>query len=275
MKKSKNAATLVSGILIGAMLTGPAAHAAEQYLKAYHSTQSFYLNGEKVAVEAYNIEGHNYLQLAELGKLLGVSVAYLASDNSVQIGTASQAVKAQGSTVNLPADGSRYMPQIGDVIQCNDGYKYTITDISRWDKNAFASGPMGALPTAACDWSLLEQPKLPTAEARHFTVGEDEYMFVRNLYETRRMLYTLYNAIGENDQTWRNGKPVLSSKGNQLVHIRLTIPDGTTSQVFWPWRATEITNLFNSCPPGSYAMESWDVYKNGVFQRTEYKIHVS
>lgn len=115
MKKSKNAATLVSGILIGAMLSGPAAHAAEQYLKAYHSTQSFYLNGEKVAVEAYNIEGHNYLQLAELGKLLGVSVAYQDSDNSVQIGTASQAVKAQDSTVNLPADGSRYMPKIGDV----------------------------------------------------------------------------------------------------------------------------------------------------------------
>lgn len=117
--------------------------------------------------------------------------------------------------------------------------------------------------------------KFPDADRMILTDQMDKYMFVRNLYETRRMLYTLYNAIGDNDQTWRNGKPVLSSKGNQLVHIRLTIPDGTTSQVFWPWRATEITNLFHSCPPGTYSMESWDVYKNGVFQRTEYKIHVS
>ena len=57
---------------------------------------------------------------------------------------------ADGS-INLPADGSQYIPQSGDVIRCDDGSNYTITDVSRWDKNMFASGPVGALPEPTCD----------------------------------------------------------------------------------------------------------------------------
>ena len=38
-------------------------------------------------------------------------------------------------SINLPADGSQYVPQEGDVIRCDDGTNYTITDVSRWDKN--------------------------------------------------------------------------------------------------------------------------------------------
>ena len=97
---------------------------------------------------------------------------------------------------------------------------------------------------------------------------------MRNLYETRRMLYTLYNAIGDNPETWQNGAPVLHPSGNPKVKINLSISDDLNPQVFWPWRESEIVNLFNSCPPGTYSMEAWDVYKDGVFQRTEYNIHV-
>ena len=164
---------------------------------------------------------------------------------------------------------------MGDVIRCNDGTDYTIKDVSRWDKNAFSSGPLGELPAATCDWSKLPQPEMPQAEARHFTSGGQDYLFQRNLYETRRMLYTLYNAIGENPETWQNGAPVKFPSGNDKVEINLTIPAEVTPQSFWPWRAEQITELFNSCPPGTYSMEAWDVYKNGVFQYTEYSIYVS
>lgn len=180
---------------------------------------------------------------------------------------------ADGS-INLPADGTQYIPEAGDVIRCDDGSNYTITDVSRWDKNMFASGPVGALPEPTCDWSLLPQPELPEPDARHFSVDGREYLFARNLYETRRMLYTLYNAIGENPETWQNGAPILHTSGNPKVNINLSIDEGLNPQVFWPWRESEIVNLFNSCPPGTYSMEAWDVYKDGVFQRTEYNIHV-
>lgn len=181
---------------------------------------------------------------------------------------------ADGS-INPPADGSLYVPQAGDVIRCDNGTNYTITDVSRWNKNMFATGPVGELPEPTCDWSLLSQPKLPASEARHFSEGGREYLFVRNLYETRRMLYTLYNAIGDNSETWQSGVPVTHPSGNPKVKINLSIADDLTAQVFWPWRASEITGLFDSCPPGTYSMEAWDVYKDGVFQRTEYHIHVS
>ena len=180
---------------------------------------------------------------------------------------------ADGS-INPPADGSRYVPQAGDVIRCDDGSNYTITDVSRWDKNMFASGPVGELPEPTCDWSLLPQPELPAPEARHYSTNDHEYLFVRNLYETRRMLYTLYNAIGDNTETWQNGAPVLHPSGAPKVQIYLSIDDGLYPQVFWPWRANQIVDLFDSCPPGTYRMEAWDVYIDGVFQRTEYNIHV-
>ena len=161
---------------------------------------------------------------------------------------------------------------MGDQILCDDGSTYTITDVSRWDKNMFQDGPLPELPTATCDWSLMPQVELPAPEVRRYSSAGQDYLFARNIYETRRMLYTLYNAIGDNPETWKDGKPVLHPSGNAKVNISLTIPAEITPQTFWPWRATEITNLFNSCPPGTYYMEAWDVYKNGVFQRTEYNI---
>ena len=63
--------------------------------------------------------------------------------------------------------------------------------------------------------------------------------------------------------------------GNDKVKINLTIPAEVTPQSFWPWRAEQITELFHSCHPGTCSMEAWDVYKNGVFQYTEYSIYVS
>ena len=180
---------------------------------------------------------------------------------------------ADGS-INLPADGSQYIPQVGDVIRCDDGTNYTITDVSRWDKNMFASGPIDPLPEPTCDWSLLPQPELPKMEVRHWQNETGDHLRVRNLYETRRMLYTLYNAIGDNPMTWENGAPKLNAKGIFPVYINLSIPDDLSYQMFWPWRASEIVNLFNSVPPGTYSMQAWDVYKDGVYLHTEYQIHV-
>lgn len=278
--RGKNTGLILAGFLVGLSIV-PAAHAVSEYLTATPSTQTFYVDGQQVEMEAYAINGNNYIKLRDVGRLVDFGVDYDAATNSVQISTAAPyqeeaptAAASADGTVTLPTDGSRYVPKIGDVVRCDDGYEYAITDVSRWDANAFADGPLGELPAPACDWSLLDQPTMPTMEVRHYTINGEEYMFIRNLYETKRMLYTLYNAIGANDQTWRDGGPVLRKDGTQLVRIELSIPKGSNPQAFWPWKPERLTEVFNSCPPGTYQMEAWDTYKNGVFQKTEYNLKV-
>lgn len=272
--------SFVTGLLVGvALFSGTTAYAAG--IMAERSTNRIFVDSKEVQIEAYAIHNNNFMQLRDVGKAVGFNVYWNAADGSVQIETGkpytgeAPTQTSAAKTVTLPTDGSQYVPQAGDVIRCDDGTNYTIKDVSRWNNSAFSSAPLGELPTATCDWSKLPQPEMPRAEARHFTSGGQDYLFQRNLYETRRMLYTLYNAIGGNPETWQNGQPVKFPSGNDKVKINLTIPADVTPQSFWPWRSEQITELFNSCPPGTYSLEAWDVYKNGVFQYTEYSIHVS
>ena len=153
---------------------------------------------------------------------------------------------------------------MGDVIRCDDGSDYTITDVSRWDASLFASGPIGELPTATCDWSKFLDTELPAPDARHFQNGDTDTLLLRNLYETRRMQYTLYNLIGSDSAAWNNGAPYAT--------VKLRIDSDVAVGYFWPWRESEITNLFRSRPISQYAVEAWDVYENGVFQHTRYLI---
>ena len=261
----------LSGLLAGAALFGGSTALAAE------------ATGEKnVQLDACTINGSVYVRLEDAAQAAGFSYTYDAADNTVTINpeTASSAAatdkagltrNADGS-INVPQDGSQYVPTAGDVIRCDDGTNYTITDVKRWDGNMFASGPVGPLPTAACDWSQFDQPELPKGEARHFTVEKEEYLFIRNLYETRRMLYTLYNAMGSHTATWKDGQAVRRSDGTPWVHIQLSLPKGESVFDFWPWSAEEVTGSLAAAPCGDRCMEAWDVYKDGVFQRTEYKM---
>jgi hypothetical protein len=178
-------------------------------------------------------------------------------------------------SINPPSDGSRYVPQAGDVIRCDDGSNYTITDVSRYDKNMFASGPVGDLPDPTCDWSSFPETELPSVEARRFQLEHGDYLFIRNLYESLRMQYTIQNLAGNHPETSENGKLRCRSDGTPTVRINLTIDDSLTAQSFWPWRDSELKKIFESCPSGTYSMEAWDVYADGIFLYTEYKVHVS
>ncbi len=271
MQKGKNMGLVAAGFLAGIMIGAPTAQAAVEYLQAYPSRNEIYVNGQQVQMEAYTINGSNYVKLRDIGQAVGFNVYWA---DAVQIDT-TQGYTGQAPTnvVMLPADGSRYIPKIGDQIPCPDGTTYTITDVSRWDKNAFADGPVGELPTAACDWSSFPAVQLPEPEVRHYHLNAGDYLFVRNLYETRRMQYTLMNLAGNHPQTSVNGKLKYGSKGTPAVRIHLQVPEDINAHPFWPWRESEIANLFNSCPPGDYYMAAWDVYKDGVFQRTEYNIY--
>lgn len=277
----KTILTLFAGMLFGAALfSGGVAHAAEIFYKAFPSTNVIYLDGQRVELAAFTINGSNYVKLRDMGKLVGFNVYW---DGAVQIDsdapytgvgpngkTVSQPTderrltyNADGS-INVPQDGSKYIPQAGDRIRCDDGYIYEIKDVSRYDNNVFAGGPVGPLPAPTCDWSTFPEVEIPAVEVRHFAHDDGDSMFIRNLYETRRMQYTIYNAIGREPSAWRDGKPLMT------IALAIDPADEPYTQAFWPWRDSELEKLVHSRPNSHYYVEAWDYYSKGIFQYTRY-----
>lgn len=90
---------LLTGILMGAVLLGGnISQAAETFLKAFPSTHTFYLDGQPVEMEAYNINGNNYVMLRDIGKALGFNVYW---SDGVRIDTTSPYTGAAPSAVSI------------------------------------------------------------------------------------------------------------------------------------------------------------------------------
>ena len=79
----KSVALMLTGMVIGASLSGPVACAAAEYFQAYRSGQPIYVNGQQVQLEAYAIDGHNYVKLRDIGQAVGFEVYWDGS--AVQI----------------------------------------------------------------------------------------------------------------------------------------------------------------------------------------------
>ena len=270
MKNSKRSiAFVLAGMMLGTLLTGPVASAAEQ-LTAQRSTQRFYVDGERVQMEAYTIGGSNYVKLRDIGRIIGFNVTWNAEINGAMIDTnlpyEDDAFTMAADTVVLPTDGSKFIPKAGDKILCDDGYIYEITDTLRWENNVFAPGPLPELLTPTCDWSRYPTLELPEPEVKHYNNQYGDDLFILNVYETRRMLYTIYNALGNEPNAWRDGKP--------LATVRLDIPveyDAYTAR-FWPWRESEIVDLVHSRPNSRYYISAYDYFHDGIFQCSRYLI---
>ena len=263
MKRVQGIAYVAAGVMLGAAITGNAAQAAEM-LAAQRSTQKIYVNGQQVRMEAYAIGGSNYVKLRDVGKAVGFEATYDAATNRGSIGELPK--QADSRIVTLPTDGSKYTPSVGDLIPCDDGTFYEVKDVERFENNTAAPGPLPELPEPECDWSLFPTSELPAPEVRHYVSEAGDNLFVRNIYETRRMQYTLYNAIGRTPESWRDGKP--------LAKVFLTIPAEyeAYTPVFWPWRASEVEKHVANIPRGRFRVEAWDYYKDGTFLQTQYYI---
>ena len=197
----KTTASMLAGFFLGATLLSGTRAAVETYT-AQRSAQRIYVDGKPVQIEAYSINGNNYAKIRDLGKAVGFNVSYDTATNTVQIdsGTPYQddAAEPQGSRiVTIPQSDGNFVLKVGDLVRCDDGTLYEIKDMSRYDTNVFAEGPLPPLPTPTCDWSLFPQPELPKVEVKHFSDKHGDNLFVTNLYELRRMEYTIRNALGK------------------------------------------------------------------------------
>ena len=265
-RREKEVAVFVSGIVLGTALAAPVAGAA---LTAQLSSQKIIIDGKPTQIEVYSINGSNYAKIRDIGRAMDFSVEYDPLTNTVRIDsgapyqTSSSALNSK-RTITLPTDGSQYVPQVGDRILCDDGTEYEIKDTTRWDTNIFAEGPLPPLPTPTCDWSAFPNPKWQSPIVKHYHDKHGDDLFVRNVYEVRRMVYTIYNAIGEEPGAWRDGKP--------LCKIYTEIPPEYEpyTGTFWPWRSSEITDAVHALPNVRYYVDAYDYYHNNVYQYTRY-----
>ena len=85
MSKTKNALFMGIGILAGLALSGPATQAATAALTASPTSQTFYVNGQRVEFEAYEIHGNNFVKLRDIGQAVDFGVTYDAAADSVYI----------------------------------------------------------------------------------------------------------------------------------------------------------------------------------------------
>jgi len=82
MSRKKDFALLAAGILVGIALAPTAANAVSELLTATPSTQTFYLNDQQIELEAYAINGHNYVKLRDVGQAVDFNVCYDPARNA-------------------------------------------------------------------------------------------------------------------------------------------------------------------------------------------------
>ena len=75
MSKTKNAATLLTGMVLGASLVSGAAAG----IVAEPTWQNIYVDGQQVSMTAYNIAGNNYVKLRDIGQQVGFNVYWGAT----------------------------------------------------------------------------------------------------------------------------------------------------------------------------------------------------
>lgn len=101
MSRKREAIFMGIGILTGLALCGPAS-AAVQQLTAAPTSQTFYVDGQRVQFEAYEIHGNNFVKLRDIGKAADFGVTYDGATNTVHIAPGSpyiQEVTAPAQTI--------------------------------------------------------------------------------------------------------------------------------------------------------------------------------
>ena len=80
----KNVSMMITGMVIGAALTGGSIAAASGIV-AEPTWQPIYVDGQQVEMTAYNINGKNYVMLRDIGKQVGFNVYWDSANGCVQV----------------------------------------------------------------------------------------------------------------------------------------------------------------------------------------------
>ena len=80
----KQILTMFTGLFIGAIITGGASAYAAGIL-AERSSHRIFVDGQEVQMEAYVINGNNYVKLRDIGEQVGFNVCWDSDAKCVQV----------------------------------------------------------------------------------------------------------------------------------------------------------------------------------------------
>lgn len=142
--------SFIIGLLCGAFIFGGTAVLANSDVLAKITSQIFFWNNEAIELEAYNINGYNYVRLRDAAKIFGVNVEYYEDTNSVYLGEdKKEEIKEPEKKV---IDGTAYAKEdysqsanqaIFNEVYTKDAYnaiRQSIVDIAEITKNTDDNG---------------------------------------------------------------------------------------------------------------------------------------
>lgn len=127
------------GLLTGACIFGSITVLANTDVLAQLTSQVFYMNGNKIELEAYSINDYNYVRLRDAARIFGVNIEYDEKTDSVYLGE--KPVVSVPVTPVTRIDGTAYAredfsqqanPAIFDSVYTRDAYnamRQSIVDI--------------------------------------------------------------------------------------------------------------------------------------------------
>ena len=110
--RGKSIVPVLAGILIGCALSGPAVHAAAELVSACRSSHAVCVDGNEIELEAYVIEGNNYVKLRDVGEAVGFNVWWDEEKHTVQI-------ESDRAYTGIPPTGDTIADAIMDAAEVN------------------------------------------------------------------------------------------------------------------------------------------------------------
>lgn len=148
MSRKREAVFMGIGVLAGLALSGPAS-AVTQQLTATPTTQVFYVDGQPVQFEAYQIHSNNFVKLRDIGKAVNFGVAYDAATNSVRIDSTQSYQEEVPAVPSIPTEES-----VQAALQV---LRKQYPHGSTWPApcRSTSCGPYGSAPSNCAGWATL------------------------------------------------------------------------------------------------------------------------
>ena len=139
--------SFIIGLLCGSLLFGGVTVFANSEIVAKLTSQIFFWNKRQVELEAYSINGANYIKLRDAAELFGVNVEYYQDTNTVYLGESRKEI-----TPKTIIDGNSYAkedyslkanPEIFNEVYTRNAYnaiRQSIVDIAEITENTDESG---------------------------------------------------------------------------------------------------------------------------------------